>query len=409
MRIVVVDWDVAYPANSGKRLRTLNLMLQLADRHDITYFSRGDARSAEGSRARQFLQDHGIKTEFANVPIRAKQSWRYYGWAAARLFHELPLTVAAHVSESYAQALRAYAARHEVELWQLEWTPYVDMLRGINPRRTLAVAHNVDTLIWQRYQESESNPLLRWVIRNQHHKFARFERDVFRRATGVVAVSQDDAEILRHRFGVERVDVVDNGVDVAHYEGVSAPRERNELLFLGSLDWRPNLDALQLLLDDILPRVRRDAPEAKLSIVGRHPPDWLRTKVSVLKHVTLYADVPDVRPYLARAGMMVVPLRIGGGSRLKILESLANGLPVVATSVAAEGLRLTPDREYRRVDSPEDFAAAIVHWIYHPHDAEGMARQGHHVVVQHYGWGHLANELETIWEKTAAHPASAGE
>ena len=363
---------------------------------------RADGTSPEGVQAREYLNDHGIKTVFANVPVPAKTVWKYYARLAGTMFSELPITVSAHVSSEFAKVLSAYAGNHEVDLWQLEWTPYIDMLRGISPAPTLIVAHNVDSLIWQRYHEAETNPLRRWFIKQQWRKFKQFELGVFNRATGVVAVSPDDAAILRQEFGVQNVDVVDNGVDIAHYQAITAKRNIRELLFLGSLDWRPNLDGVRQLLDKVFPRVLENEPQAKLTLVGRHPPRWLTERASATPQVELCANVPDVRPYLARAGMMVVPLRIGGGSRLKILEAFASGLPVVATSVAAEGLRVVPGKDLQIANSVDAMATAITNWLRHPEDAQPFALGGQQVVADQYDWDRLANDLETVWEKTVA-------
>src|SRR5262249_50567701 len=156
----------------------------------------------------------------------------------------------------------------------------------------------------------------------------------------LVTVSPDDAWLARSRYGAERVTVVENGVDVDYFQPVATGRDSEHLLFLGSLDWRPNLDAVRLLLESIFPAVRAAHPAARLGIVGRNPPPWLLTRAKQITGVEVAANVPDVRPYLARAGAMVVPLRIGGGSRLKILEALATALPVISTRVGAEGLEL---------------------------------------------------------------------
>lgn len=401
LKVVFVDWDIAYPANSGKRLRTLNLMLQLAARHDVTYFSRGDGGSAEGQKAQCFLRSHGIRAEFANAPLPAKSTVAYYGRLAANLYAAQPLAVAAHRSSKFVRALRDYAQSHDVDLWQLEWTPYIDMVQAVHLTRTLINAHNVDTLLWQRYLEAERNPLRRRLFESQCQKFERYERAAFNRATAVVAVSDEDAAIIRRKFGVQRVHVVDNGVDVAHYQAVCATRNPHELLFLGSMDWRPNVDAVRMLLAEILPRVLLREPATRLTIVGRKPPEWLIARCRRTPHVELQANVPDVRPYLARAGQMVVPLRLGSGSRLKILEALASGLPVVATSVAAEGLRLIPGRDVQIADDYDDMAAVIVHSIRQPSDAESIARHGQTLVAEQYCWEKLAADLEEVWEQTA--------
>src|SRR5205807_579263 len=136
-----------------------------------------------------------------------------------------------------------------------------------------------------------------------------------------------------------------------------------------------------LLLDDIFPAVRERVPDATLTLVGRHPPGWLRDRVKVTAGVELFADVPDVRPFLARCGMLAVPLRIGGGSRLKILEALATGTPVVSTRIGAEGVDLELGRHLRVVEGIDDLAAAIVEAIRLPVTGrEQVARGGAQVL-----------------------------
>src|SRR5439155_2998511 len=140
-----------------------------------------------------------------------------------------------------------------VDVWHCEWTPYARALRGLKGARRVVMAHNVESLIWQRYFENESNPLKRWYIGRQWRKFERFERRALRQADRAVAVSPEDAALFRSRFGVEAVDVVDNGVDVDYFRPGAGPRDPHRVLFLGSLDWRPNLDAVDQLLDHVYP------------------------------------------------------------------------------------------------------------------------------------------------------------
>lgn len=401
MRVAVVDWDVAYPMNSGKRLRTLGLLLSLAQRHEITYLSRASGGTAEAQAAAEYLQSVGIQTVFADMPVPKKRGVGF----AARLLRSLasphPYAVDVHLRGGFGRFLRRFAEQHHFDVWQLEWTPYVEMLRGLPGVRKLLVAHNVDSLIWRRYAESETRPLRRALVRQQHERFHRFEQRAFRHADRVVTVSDEDAALAHDLFGVEHVDVVENGVDVAAFGRTPRRPDPHEFLFLGSLDWRPNLDAVRQLLNEVLPRVCEEEPRARLQIVGRNPPDWLLQAATQQPNVSVHANVPDVKPYLATCGAMLVPLRIGGGSRLKILEALAAKVPVIASKVAAEGLRLEPGVDYAVADDAGAMAKQAVRWARSPADAAASAEAGQRAVAAAYDWGSLAEKLEASWRRCA--------
>jgi glycosyltransferase involved in cell wall biosynthesis len=259
-------------------------------------------------------------------------------------------------------------------------------------------AHNVDSLIWQRYYETATGLFQRAYVYRQWRKFERFERGAFHRADRVVFVSEADATLAKERFQLQHAAVVENGVDVKSY-GVVRPQPGSRwILYMGSMDWRPNLDAVELLLSEIFPRVRQDLPEAGLRLVGRKPPASLVRRVQRMPNVELHADVPDVKPLLAQCGVMAVPLRVGGGSRLKILEALAAGLPVVSTTIGAEGLHLTPGDDFTLADGIEAMAAAVVQALCHPEVAFAQARHGQQTVAKRYDWPRLAAQLEQVWE-----------
>jgi glycosyltransferase involved in cell wall biosynthesis len=191
-------------------------------------------------------------------------------------------------------------------------------------------------------------------------------------------------------------------VDVPFYREVSPSADSRTVLYLGALDWRPNLDAVRLLLDEIFPAVRARHAGARLAIVGRRPPAWLRRDAAAAPGVELHADVPDVRPHMAASAVMAVPLRIGGGSRLKILEAIAAGLPVVSTRVGAEGLWLRPGADYALADSPGEMAEALGGVLASPAAALARARQARAGIAARYDWPVLAERLERVWERAVA-------
>jgi len=397
MHVAIVDEELPYPADSGKRIRTLNLTLRLAERHRITYVAHPGANAEETERAAQYLRTHGIDTVLAERGLPGKSGARFYGRLLRNLLSPLPYSVQVHRTAAMRTAIAQVAARRAINLWHCEWTPYAESLRGVVRAPWVVMAHNVESLIWRRYCEIETNPWKRWYIRGQWRKFERYERGVFAETSQLIAVSDQDAALARDHFKAPRVQVVENGVDASWFAPSEASRDPHSLLFLGSLDWRPNLDAVRRLLDDIFPQVLAAEPQSRLAIVGRKPPQWLADRVRECRNVSLHGDVPDVRPFLHHCGAMAVPLRVGGGSRLKILESLAAECPVVSTRVGAEGLCLVPDRHFMEVESVDGMTRALVQAIRHPHPIQEMARQGRQAVASRYDWSVLSRKLEAIW------------
>lgn len=401
MKVVIVNEGLAYPPTAGNWLRTLNLMLPLAKRHEITYVCRGTKDPEANERARAFYAERGIRALISSDHPAPNRGAAFYGRLVANLFSPFPYSIAAHRSPRVRRTIRELAEKDAVDLWQFETISYADTVpAGATP--TIAMAHNVESLIWKRLYETEASAPRRWYIGHQWRKYERFEARVLRGSSCVVAVSAEDAALMRERFGVRNTAVVDNGVDIAHFaEGSSsATRDRRQVLFLGSLEWRPNLDGVDRLLTEIMPAVRAAEPEARLVIVGRNPPASLVKRVRDEPNVELHADVPDVRPYLAAAGMLAVPLRIGGGSRLKILEAIAAGLPVVSTRIGCEGLIFEGGRDLRVVESPQEMAPAIIDLMRNPDKGARLARSGKAVVDSYYDWSRLADRLEEVWFET---------
>jgi polysaccharide biosynthesis protein PslH len=398
LHVAVLDEELPFPLTSGKRIRSFQLLTRLAKTHRVTYIAHKNPDLDELRQAAKALRDHDIFPVIVDRAIPPKAGPGFYARLARNLVSPLPFSVATHTSAAFRQAMDKVAAQDPPDLWHCEWTPYAHAMyrrRG----RWVVMAHNVESIIWQRYAEAERNSLKAWFLRRQWRRFEAFEGWAYTNATRAIAVSREDADRIEQQFGATDVAVVDNGVDTAGFQpDDSMPPDPRQMLFLGSLDWRPNLDAVRLLMDVIFPKVRLAEPLATVAVVGRKPPDWLRESVRTRLGIKVYGDVPDVRPYLRGAGMLVVPLRIGGGSRLKILEALATGLPVVTTTVGGEGLRLNAGEHVTVAESAEAFAAAAVEAIRRPDAARAQAARGRARVLAEYDWGGLADRLGAVWE-----------
>lgn len=397
LQVTVVDEGLPYPLDSGKRIRTFNLLRPLADRHQITFLAYAEADPEATRRAVEFLAAHRIDTVVVDRVLPRAAGPAFAGRLLRNLLSTQPYSVQIHNSRQLHAAIQRQAGSRRVDLWQCEWTPYGESLCGRVDAPWLIMAHNVESLIWQRYHETERHPFKRWYIRQQWRKFAQFERRMFA-ATRTIAVSDGDAELARTQFQARQVDVVENGVDTAYFQPDGSARDPLQIVFLGSLDWRPNLDAVRLLLDSVMPRVLAQEPRARLALVGRRPPRWLVERALASQGVELHPDVPDVRPFLRQAGVMVVPLRIGGGSRLKIVEALASECPVISTRIGAEGLNLVPDQHLVEVETVDHLAAALVEHLRHPDRLGAMGVRGRIWVAERYDWNILSLKLEAIWQ-----------
>jgi glycosyltransferase involved in cell wall biosynthesis len=406
LHVVIVDEELPYPANSGKRIRILNLVRQLAQRHRITLICHRNPQPGEAAAAEAHLQSLGVET--LTVTPAGAARWAHAGrWAVPwkillNSLKRVPYSVQWHTCPALQRAITDFAQAHQVDLWQCEWAPYARNILQCGVRPWVMMAHDIQTRIWERHLQAERNRWKRLFIKGQYRRYHRYEEQVFSSADQTITVTEPDAERATTEFGARRTAVVENGVDVGYYQSaapaVSAvPRKSGRILFVGNLEWRPNADAARLLLDEVFPRVRSQVGSAELVIVGRRPPDWLCRRCRNVAGVELHADVPDVRPFFYQSGVLAVPLRFASGSRLKILEALATRLPVVSTRVGAEGLRLTPGQHYVSADDPEKMADTIVRWTHRPEEAEATARAGQEVVEQHYDWSVLADHMEAAW------------
>jgi len=230
----------------------------------------------------------------------------------------------------------------------------------------------------------------------------RFEAQACARVSLTIAVSEADREVLAADAPGAKVRSISTGVDVSYFTPNGAHELPAGLVFTGAMDWYPNEDAMLYLVEAILPLIRREVSQASLVVVGRNPSPRLRTAAAEAGvHVT--GTVDDVRPYVADAAVYVVPLRIGGGTRLKIFEALAMGKAVVSTTVGAEGLPLIPGEHFIQADGPADFAKAVVSLLRNPVRRRELGVAGRRLVEERYSWPSVAREFEARCREVANH------
>lgn len=396
MRILVVYPYAPYPIVRGTFQRTFHLLRELA-RHNTVDFFALDEGSAAAPHAHVFA-------EFcARVQL---QPFRHPAWPSmlgSRLVHPTPTTVrhwhdpAAHAALARFTAGRDYDLVHFCDL--VMW-PYVKRL----PLRCPRVMDRSRVDLMFQNDELRTLPLgaaERFRRRENLFKLGFLERDAARHLDATVVCGPDDERYLREHVRRDaRILVLPNGSDPSFFDQAAfppAPRSDPAWLFCGAMDYSPNVDGIGWYLDAVDPAVRAALPRRQLDIVGKNPVDAVRAHATV-PGVNVTGEVPDVRPHYQANWFQIVPLRIGGGTRLKIVESLNIGCPVVSTTIGAQGLELRHGEHLLLADTPRDFASATVRLALDADLRNRLRSAGRRQVLELYGWPKLGARLHAFYE-----------
>lgn len=397
LRVLVLDEGIPYPPNAGKSSRTWNLLRRLATRHSVCVLCYGHPNAPGTLEARNAGIDLRLVERRANP-----QGWRLYLRLFLNLFSQFPFSVTKHYSHAFQKQFEELLKEDSWDLIQCEWTPYARFITHTLKVPVLMATHNVESQIWARRADHAGNPFAKVFFKTQEWKMRRFEKQALLRASAATVVTNVDLSILRN-WGVTHVSLIPNGVDLETYSPTPDAEREDELLFLASLDWYPNVDALDYFVKNILPTVRARRAGANLRIVGRKPAESLAKQYSCLPGIDFVGEVKEVRSHLDRAAVIIVPLRIGGGSRIKILEALAAGKAVVSTVIGAEGLDVISGEHLLIADSPAAFAGRIEELLASTKLRRRLSNNGRKLVTKRYGWDQIANRLESVWYDVSEH------
>jgi sugar transferase (PEP-CTERM/EpsH1 system associated) len=388
MRILILDEEFPYPLNTGKRIRSFNLARELAGSNEVTYLAYG-RQDTDSCRA---LAGSGITPVPVRPPHMKKEGPRFYLKLFLNLFSRYPFMVTNHYSNHFQNEVTRHIESGSFDIVMAEWTPYAIFLKEPSRICKVIVAHNIESSIWRRYEETETNLFRKLYIMLQRSKVELFEKKCFRWVNGATAVSHEEAREIA-TFGIDYpVATIDNGVDTEYFVPRDELPDPNTLVFTGSMDWRPNQDAVLWFVEDILPRIHSAKPDIRVVIVGRRPPGQIKA-LENRQGVTVTGTVDDVRPYIARGAVYIVPLRIGGGSRLKILEAMGMKKAVVSTSVGAEGLDVVDGETILIADGAEAFAQTVLKALDDCSLCRTLGERARLLVEEHYRWSSLGKKL----------------
>lgn len=390
MKILWLKSDFLHPTTKGGQIRTLEMLRRLRAKHEVHYIAFHDGDPDALAKASEYsTRAYPIASK-----IRDKRSPMFAVDLVRGIFDPAPVALARYRSEEMKKTIADTRSREKFDVLVSDFI--FPALNIPDLERFVVFSHNVEASIWQRHADTASNPVKKAYMRLQASKMLKCEGDIYRRAKHVIAVSPHDAKTIQSQFGVRSVSAVATGVDCDYFRKPPGQQPTRDLVFVGSMDWLPNSQGIRTFVERILPLIREKRPGCTFTITGRKPPEDIQDLAKKDPLVEVTGTVPDVRPYLWNARVSIVPLYVGGGTRLKIYESMAALTPVVSTTVGAEGLEIHPPRDIRIADTPEAFAAACLELLGDDRIRDDMATAGLELVQSKFSWDVVTREFERM-------------
>ena len=385
LKILFFSQRFPLPMDAGGKIRTGQMLKFLKEIFDMTMVC-----NIESPKDDQYLdQVNTLCSEFHAVPWKetTKYSVKFYWRVLTRFFSSYPITVKNDYSKELEEKIEELVRIHSYDLLICDFLqPTLNFKNVMQGNRTLLFQHNVESMIVKRHYETASNVLMKWFWYVQWKKMVKYEKLMCQRFNGVVTVSEPDKATLEKEFDAEHVYAIPTGVDISYFSPNGTTPEPNSLIYVGSMDWLPNEDAILYFAEQILPLIKQKVSGVKLTVVGRNPSDSLLHTLERCPEIQIVGRVDDIRPYISRHRVFILPLRIGGGTRIKVFEAMAMGKAIVSTHIGTEGLPLTNGEYVLLADTPSSFADAIVRLLKNNEDRRKIEEAARDFVEKNCSW-----------------------
>jgi len=394
MKVLLLTQVLPYPPDSGPKVKTYNVLKYLARKHQVTLasFVRGD--QSKDIRVLERLCTGGVYT----VPM--KRGKVRDAWYMLRSFLSgQPFMMTRDDRAAMRRLVDRLVAEQHFDVAHADQLNMAQYAARVSDAIKLLDAHNALWLLYKRLWETMKPGLQKWLLGRDWRLLKEYEGRICHEFDAVLAVSEEDKAALEEAAGRPLdINVIPIAVDtdeVAMIERTPGPC----ILHIGTMYWPPNIDGVWWFLREVYPLIRQQRPDVIFDIVGSRPPASLRALNENGIGVNVTGYVADPTPYLQRAALMVVPLRAGGGMRVKILNALAQGIPIVSTTLGAEGIAVTPDENILVADEPADMAAACLRLLNDPDLGARLACNGRALAEQKYDYRRACVPLDEIYAK----------
>lgn len=393
-RILWVKTDAMLPLDKGGKIRSYNMLTHISRDVDVDYlcYAANDLRADD----RKLLNN--LFYSFYEVPANHQEQigWKYIKNLAIAHVTAKPFTLYNYYQRRFENKLNKFVAENTYKAVICDFLAPALNFRPNLRKKAVLFQHNVEHVLWERQSSQETRKFRKLVYNREYHLVRQFEKDLCRNFSKVVCVSKQDADVIRERFALNNVYSIDTGVDIEYFKPQPDKTLSKRLVFTGSMDWLPNIDAMLWFVREILPQIRQTIPDVELAIVGRSPTQEITNMGKTDSKVVVTGKVEDVRPWMAQGAIFVVPIRVGGGTRLKIYEAMAMGLPVISTTIGAEGLTYINNENILIADGEEPFANEVVRLIKDQNRCLQIGAAARNYVVENFSWSKISEQFLSI-------------
>ncbi len=385
--LLLIPYNPVNPSFGGA-LRVFHLLEHLTRHHDVTVagFSQPDEIQPLLDR---FPMLHG-KTYL--IPRNVGKHWRKWLFLRSLFSRKSHWHFVAN-SKKFQSLLNLILQHNEYDVIQSEFPDMADYEMNTRGIRILD-AHNVEYDNFKR-MSAIRNPIMKFYYRLESFKFYYEEIALARKQDAIFATSLRDIDLFKQDVPEKPMFLVPNGVDLNYFLPDNSTPEPNSIVFVGMMQYVPNVDGILYFLDTIFPIIVEKIPDIRLYIVGKNPTDAIKNRAS--KNVVVTGFVNDIRPYIRKATVYVIPLRMGGGTRLKMMEALSMRIPIVTTSLGCEGIDVVNGRDAIIEDDPTKFAEAVIDLLHNPERRNELVKNGAVLANESYGWTHVGKQMELAY------------
>lgn len=395
MKILFLSTENPYPPDGGHHLRTFNVLKILARRHQIYFVG-----FAQNQREFEYIPEIKRFCETVDIYEVSKTGYNksFALLACKNLFSRRPLIARRYFIQEARERIQQLLDQYAIDLVHMDMLA-LGLYKGIlKDTPVILTNHNVESLRIYRWMQIEKNLFLKSFLFYQYLKLRAFEQSICPKFDRCIVVSEYDKNYLKGLCGHDNFIVIPNGVDTRYFKPELAEVKKDRLVWVGGMTGPYNSDAVDFFIQKIWSLVKERVPAATVDFAGGGPTQTLRNKALEDHSVQVLGFVPDIRPIVQRAAVFIAPIRIGSGTKIKVLNAMAQGKPVVATTTAAEGIDVAPGENILIADDPKEFAEKIVYLLSHEHLAGEMGMRARELIGKKYSWDVISDDIYGTYE-----------